>query len=347
MAPSARQGAIGRAEAEANTPVNLGRDVVPDPSQTLVISHTQFGSAGGYVDGGNNIIDPDPALGPLADNGGPTETMAISTASPAYNAGSSAEQFDQRGVPRPQNGSDDIGAFELDDTAPGVSITPLGTTADTTPQMSFSSPDPDVTGFACALDGPTQVPLGSTYQTCSSPITLGPLADGDYALKVRASDIAMNVGTASEAFSIDTSGGSEGNDPPPDNTPPPDDTTPPDDTSPPDTAIDGSAKAKKKQKQKRKKIVVKVKVKAKEDLRAKATGKVKVKKKSYKLKSQTKSVSEGTKRTLKLKPKKRKQAKKIAKALKKGKKAKAKLAVKLTDGAGNKKVEKLKVKLKR
>jgi sugar lactone lactonase YvrE len=114
-----------------------------------------------------------------------------------------------------------------------------------------------------------------------------------------------------------------------------------------DQAVDGSAKAKKTQKQKRKKIVVKVKVKAKEDLRAKAKGKVKVKKKSYKLKPQTKSVGEGTKKTLKLKPKKSKDAKKIAKALKKGKKAKAKLKVKLTDEVGNKKIKKLKVKLKR
>ena len=47
---------------------------------------------------------------------------------------------------------------------------------------------------------------------------------------------------------------------------------------------------------------------------------------------------------MKLKPK-QKHAKKIAKALKRGKKAKAKLKVKLFDGAGNRETEELRVKL--
>jgi DNA-binding beta-propeller fold protein YncE len=112
-------------------------------------------------------------------------------------------------------------------------------------------------------------------------------------------------------------------------------------------STDGTATAKRTQKQKGKKIVVKVKVKAKEDLEAKATGKVKVKKDSYKLKPQNKSVAGGTKKTLKLKPKKTKDAKRIAKVLRQGKKAKAKLKVKLSDEAGNKATTKLSVKLKR
>ncbi|MGH8173909.1 MAG: choice-of-anchor Q domain-containing protein [Rhodanobacteraceae bacterium] len=48
-----------------------------------------------------------------AANGGPTETMAISAASPAFNAGTAtgAPATDQRGFPR--NGAVDIGAFEV------------------------------------------------------------------------------------------------------------------------------------------------------------------------------------------------------------------------------------------
>ena len=297
-------------------PVFLGNDVTGDPSQTLAISHTQFGSAFNYVNAGNNILDPDPVLGPLADNGGPTRTMAISTASPAYNSGSSTEQDDQRGVPRPQNGSDDIGAFELDDTAPSVSISSLGTTKNTTPQFDFSSPDPDVAGFECALDGPTQAPLGATYEPCSSPVALGPLADGAYTLRVRVSDIAGNVGAASESFAVDT-------------------------------RVEGFAKARRAQKQKRRKIVVKVTVGADESLRAKATGTIRVKKRNYRLKARNISIVAGSKKTLKLKPKKSRQARKIATALKRGKKAKARLEVRLTDGAGNAKVARLKVRLKR
>jgi Tol biopolymer transport system component len=114
-----------------------------------------------------------------------------------------------------------------------------------------------------------------------------------------------------------------------------------------DTELMGFATAKKSQRQKGSKIVVKAKVTAAEDLEAIATGKVKLGKRSYKLKRQAKSVSEGESKNLKLKPKKSKDAKKIAKFLEKGKKAKARLKVKLTDEAGNNKTEKLSVKLKR
>lgn len=55
----------------------------------------------------------DPQLAPLADNGGPTRTMAIGLSSPALNAGSNCPATDQRGVSRPQAGGCDLGAFEL------------------------------------------------------------------------------------------------------------------------------------------------------------------------------------------------------------------------------------------
>ncbi len=65
----------------------------------------------------NNLIDvPDPGLGPLADNGGPTRTHAITTGSPAVNAGDSSvlpSTIDQRGLPRIAMGAVDIGAYEL------------------------------------------------------------------------------------------------------------------------------------------------------------------------------------------------------------------------------------------
>jgi hypothetical protein len=114
-----------------------------------------------------------------------------------------------------------------------------------------------------------------------------------------------------------------------------------------DARLKGSAAAKKTQRRNGRKIAVKAKVKAQEDLVAKGNGQIKVHKRSYALRPITKTVSSGKSKTLKLKPKKSKDAKKIAKALKKGKKAKAKLTVKLTDEAGNKKTTKLSVKLKR
>ena len=56
----------------------------------------------------------DPLLGPLADNGGPTETQALLPGSPAIDAGAAegCPQHDQRGIARPQGAGCDIGAFE-------------------------------------------------------------------------------------------------------------------------------------------------------------------------------------------------------------------------------------------
>jgi hypothetical protein len=55
----------------------------------------------------------DPQLVALADNGGPTQTMAISASSPARDAGANCTATDQRGIARPQGNGCDLGAFEL------------------------------------------------------------------------------------------------------------------------------------------------------------------------------------------------------------------------------------------
>lgn len=55
----------------------------------------------------------DPGLKPLGNYGGPTQTMAITKDSLAFNNDPCAVSFDQRGMPRPQFGRCDIGAFEL------------------------------------------------------------------------------------------------------------------------------------------------------------------------------------------------------------------------------------------
>jgi predicted outer membrane repeat protein len=62
--------------------------------------------------GSNDIFNQDPLLKPLANNGGPTKTLALSKHSPAINAGddSLAPATDQRGVKR--HGQSDIGAYE-------------------------------------------------------------------------------------------------------------------------------------------------------------------------------------------------------------------------------------------
>jgi hypothetical protein len=73
----------------------------------------------------------DPLLGPLEDNGGPTQTMALLPGSPALNAGdpTQAGVADQRGVVR--SGGVNIGAFQA--SAPSFVLTAPGTASSGVP----------------------------------------------------------------------------------------------------------------------------------------------------------------------------------------------------------------------
>ncbi len=102
----------------------LGPDVVgqfTSQGYNLIGNSNQ---SGGFTS--TDLLDVDPLLGPLTDNGGPTLTMALLPGSPAIDAGDNtdAPDFDQRGpgFPRIVNGAIDIGAFEVQATgAPGTS----------------------------------------------------------------------------------------------------------------------------------------------------------------------------------------------------------------------------------
>lgn len=76
------------------------------------------GDTCGWGSDKGSLSHTDPALAPLADNGGPTKTMALLPGSTAingvvYNAPNGCPATDQRGVARPQDGPCDIGAFEF------------------------------------------------------------------------------------------------------------------------------------------------------------------------------------------------------------------------------------------
>src|SRR6266851_1430028 len=64
-----------------------------------------------------DLTGTDPLLGPLASNGGPTQTQALQAGSPAIDHGGTSANgcppTDQRGVTRPQGPACDIGAFEF------------------------------------------------------------------------------------------------------------------------------------------------------------------------------------------------------------------------------------------
>jgi hypothetical protein len=98
--------------------------------------------SGSVTDGGHNLSsdgtcnftnigsmnNTDPKLGPLANNGGPTLTMALLPGSPAIDAGNTslAPATDQRGFPRPAGLAADIGAFEYGSVMPTVTISRSG-----------------------------------------------------------------------------------------------------------------------------------------------------------------------------------------------------------------------------
>jgi hypothetical protein len=93
----------------------------------LFLRNSIVSSVTGHFRGDHNLIGVNPMLGPLADNGGPTQTMALLPGSPAIDAGdpnvTDPPPWDQRGpgFPRIVNGRIDIGAYEVQATGmPGA-----------------------------------------------------------------------------------------------------------------------------------------------------------------------------------------------------------------------------------
>ncbi len=97
---------------------------------------------GAVIDGGYNMCSDgsahfnsgtsfnftDPKLLPLADNGGPSPTMALALDSPAIDFGTQngAPSVDQRGSPRPSGAGVDIGAYETGALRPILHATRSG-----------------------------------------------------------------------------------------------------------------------------------------------------------------------------------------------------------------------------
>ena len=119
-----------------------GEIYMADNAVTLISSIVANSPSGGNcngpyaTDGGNNLDSDgscglngptdknkvDPQLGPLQANGGPTQTMALASTSPAINAippgtngCGTTITTDQRGVPRPEGFGCDMGAYEYEE----------------------------------------------------------------------------------------------------------------------------------------------------------------------------------------------------------------------------------------
>jgi hypothetical protein len=110
-----------------------------------------------------DLVNTDPLLGALADNGGPTLTHALLPGSPAIDAGVAVPGVttDQRGVSRPQGIAPDIGAFEVAATAMiGLS----GSTAEIVTGQTNT-----ITATVTAADGTPLVGIPVSFRVLAGP----------------------------------------------------------------------------------------------------------------------------------------------------------------------------------
>lgn len=114
-----------------------------------------------FAPGAGDLTAVDPLLGSLSDNGGPTQTHALLTASPAINAGGpTCTATDQRGLPR---NDCDIGAYELV-FCKGAVVNRVGTEGDDT-LVGTSGPD----GFLAFGGNDIVRGLGGKDRACLGP----------------------------------------------------------------------------------------------------------------------------------------------------------------------------------
>ena len=181
----------------------------------------------GVVDGGSSgwvasdltgtVAAPlDPRLGPLADNGGPTQTMALLPGSPAIAAADPVGEppTDQRGVPRGSPPS--IGAYEYvaQLAADHFQITvPAGATAGTAFDVTVTALDTNgqvVTGYTgtvhfTSTDPSAALPNDYTFTATDAGthvFTLGAALDTAGDQTVTAADTATNSITGSASVTV-------------------------------------------------------------------------------------------------------------------------------------------------
>jgi len=108
----------------SSTTISSGSGFAFSGSNNLISDNP---ASGGFNIAGGTITATDPQLSPLANNGGPTQTMALPNGSPAIGAGVTADYpgtstpitTDQRGLSRPSSPS--LGAFDVA-TAPTTTV---------------------------------------------------------------------------------------------------------------------------------------------------------------------------------------------------------------------------------
>jgi hypothetical protein len=170
---------------------DLGSPAAPDCSGTLNSQgYNLIGNTTGCTIAGDstgNITNTPPLLGPLADNGGPTQTHAplsgnlviIDAGNPGTpgSGGNTCEATDQRGVSRPQGAACDIGAYEAeaDECVPSTEVCDGldndcdGTVDESLVQSCYTGPDGTEGVGVC--QGGTQTCSNGSFGACSGEVT--------------------------------------------------------------------------------------------------------------------------------------------------------------------------------
>lgn len=158
---------------------------------------------------GGSVLSQDPQLGPLQNNGGPTETHLPAVSSPAFNAGDPAfvppPSTDQRGLPRVANGRLDMGSVEVAQLVAGtIELTVTAVTVDENVVTVTLTATRSI-----GSDGAVSVDFGTADGTAVAPAdylaAMGTLnwADGDTAPKMIQVTIVDDILIeASETFTV-------------------------------------------------------------------------------------------------------------------------------------------------
>jgi hypothetical protein len=149
------------------------------PSDCIGTLGSQGGSSVASLDSDGSCgvnITADPRLGPLASNGGPTQTRELFADSPAIDAGAAGcPAADQRGVARV--GACDIGAYELDPSHSDGNSATVGPGGTVTTGSDATSSDPIETSVTTPTGGQVSIEesaggsfsLGSWHVQISAP----------------------------------------------------------------------------------------------------------------------------------------------------------------------------------
>jgi parallel beta-helix repeat protein len=192
---------------------NVGGEPDISAANPVYMYYSLVGDATGFTlspgSSGNLAAGTDPMLGPLQDNGGPTQTMAPLAGSPLLDAGNNGFTYgqatDQRGLNRfdPATGLVDIGALEAQ--AATVTIAPAAGQANPTNNntaVNFTVVfDQPVTGFdgsgidlsASTATGPLTANVTAVSSTVYAVTVTGITGDGDVVASVLSGTATVGV----------------------------------------------------------------------------------------------------------------------------------------------------------